>query len=303
MSRLGVPLSSLEIFAEAGQACSFKRAAERLALSTSAVSQAVRKLEERLDRRLFDRVGNQLKLTPEGVKLLKHVAAGFDEMRAGLSTIANSRDDPISICSPPGIASQLLPVVVQSLLASHERDIRLLADEAPNFRSYRDFDVAVLYGEAAASLHDLESLGPDVFAPVCAPQVKHSLKTVGDLANLPLIINETNAVTWDEWLDLNNVSLPQANWLRFNRASQVIPAVLSGLGVALESLRVFAPQLERGELVLCDLPGSKAISRELTFLHVTTKPARVERATRVADLVRCECKTALDGRRIAWDKL
>ncbi|MCJ9691185.1 LysR family transcriptional regulator [Rhizobium sp. PRIMUS64] len=303
MSRLGVPLSSLEIFAEAGQACSFKRAAERLALSTSAVSQAVRKLEERLDRRLFDRVGNRLKLTPEGEKLLKHVLHGFDEMRAGLRSIADIREDPISICSPPGIASQLLSVVVQSLLASKERDIRLVADEAPDFRSYRDFDIAVLYGEAAARLHNLESLGPDVFAPVCAAEVKHSLQSVGDLANMPLIVNETNAVTWAEWLDLNNVSLARTNWLRFNRASQIIPAVLSGLGVALESLRVLAPQLERGELVLCDLPGSKPISRELTFLHVTANPARVERATKVANLVRCQCRTALDGRRTARDQL
>ena len=115
--------------------------------------------------------------------------------------------------------------------------------------------------------------------------MKHSLQTVGDLSNLPLIVNETDAVTLAEWLDLNNVSLPRANWLRFNRASQIIPAVLSGLGVALESLRVLAPP------------------RELTLLHVTANPARVERATKVADLVRCECRMALGGRRTAWDKV
>ncbi len=146
MTRLSVPLSALEIFAEAGQTCSFRVAAEHLALSTSAVSQAVRKLEERLACPLFRRVGNGLQLTVEGENLLKHVVKGFDEMRLGLQSLTDARDMPISISSPPGLASQLLPVVVQSLLAEKIRDIRIVADEAPDFKRYRDFDVAILYG-------------------------------------------------------------------------------------------------------------------------------------------------------------
>lgn len=303
MSRLSVPLSALEIFAEAGQTCSFRIAAENLALSTSAVSQAIRKLEDRLDCPLFLRVGNGLKLTLEGEKLLTHVVKGFEEMRAGLQTLTDARDMPVSISSPPGLASQLLPVVVQSLLTSKVRDIRIVADEAPDFKRYRDFDVAIVYGEPAAQIHDLEPLGPDVFTPVCAPSLKERLKTVGDLADCALIVNETNAVTWTDWLHLNGVATTNVNWLRFNRASQIIPAALSGFGIALESLRVLAPQLERGELVRCDLPGTKAIARDLTFLHVTTKPDRVEKVAKVADLIRAECMTGFDGSRLACSGL
>lgn len=299
MSRLNVPLSALEIFAEAGQSCSFRIAAENLALSTSAVSQAVRKLEDRLDCPLFLRVGNGLKLTREGEKLLAHVVKGFEEMRAGLQTLTDARDMPISISSPPGLASHLLPVVVQSLLVSKVRDIRIVADETPDFKRYRDFDVAIVYGEPAAKIHDLEPLGPDVFTPVCAPSLKARLRNMADLAEHPLIANETNAVTWTDWLHLNGVATTSINWLRFNRASQIIPAVLSGFGIALESLRVLAPQLERGELVRCDLPGSRAIARDLTFLHVTTRPDRIEKVEKVADLIRAECMTRLDGSRQA----
>ncbi len=82
----------------------------------------------------------------EGENLLKHVVKGFDEMRLGLQSLTDARDMPISISSPPGLASQLLPVVVQSLLAEKIRDIRIVADEAPDFKRYRDFDVAILYG-------------------------------------------------------------------------------------------------------------------------------------------------------------
>lgn len=300
MSRLSVPLSALEIFAEAGQTCSFRVAAENLALSTSAVSQAIRKLEERLACPLFLRIGNGLRLTLEGEKLLKHVAKGFDEMRVGLQTLTEARDMPISISSPPGLASQLLPVVVQSLLASKIRDIRIVADEAPDFKRYRDFDVAIVYGEPAAKIHDLEPLGPDVFTPVCAPGLKARLKTVADLADCALIVNETNAVTWTDWLQLNGIATTNVNWLRFNRASQIIPAALSGFGIALESLRVLAPQLESGELVRCNLPGTKSIARDLTFLHVTSRTDRIERVAKVADLIRAECMTNFDGSRQAF---
>ncbi|MDR6670924.1 LysR family transcriptional regulator [Rhizobium sp. 1399] len=299
MTRLSAPLSALEIFAEAGQTCSFRVAAEHLALSTSAVSQAIRKLEERLACQLFLRVGNRLQLTLEGENLLKHVAKGFDEMRLGLRTLTEARDTPISISSPPGLASQLLAVVVQSLLASKIRDIRIVADEAPDFKRFRDFDVAIVYGEPAAKIHDLEPLGPDVFTPVCAPSLKGRLENVSDLADCALIVNETNAVTWKDWLQLNGIATVNVNWLRFNRASQIIPAVLSGFGVALESLRVLAPQLESGELMRCNLPGTKAISRDLTFLHVTNRQDRIERVATVADLIRAECMTNTDGSRRA----
>ena len=300
MTRLSVPLSALEIFAEAGQTCSFRVAAEHLALSTSAVSQAVRKLEERLACPLFRRVGNGLQLTVEGENLLKHVVKGFDEMRLGLQSLTDARDMPISISSPPGLASQLLPVVVQSLLAEKIRDIRIVADEAPDFKRYRDFDVAILYGEPAAKIHDLESLGPDVFTPVCAPSLKARLQSASDLADCALIVNETNAVTWNDWLELNGIAAAKVNWLRFNRASQIIPAALSGFGIALESLRVLAPQLETGELVRCDLPGTRAIARDLTFLHVTKRQDRVDRVQKVADLIRAECMTNNDGSRRAF---
>lgn len=300
MTRLSVPLSALEIFAEAGQTCSFRVAAEHLALSTSAVSQAVRKLEERLACPLFRRVGNGLQLTVEGENLLKHVVKGFDEMRLGLQSLTDARDMPISISSPPGLASQLLPVVVQSLLAEKIRDIRIVADEAPDFKRFRDFDVAILYGEPASKIHDLESLGPDVFTPVCAPSLKARLQSASDLADCALIVNETNAVTWNDWLELNGIATTKVNWLRFIRASQIIPAALSGFGIALESLRVLAPQLETGELVRCDLPGTRVIARDLTFLHVTKRQDRVDRVQKVADLIRAECMTNNDGSRRAF---
>ncbi len=51
---------------------SFTRAAERVFLSQSTVSQQVRRLEEMLGKPLFERSSHQVLLTEEGVKLLSY---------------------------------------------------------------------------------------------------------------------------------------------------------------------------------------------------------------------------------------
>jgi DNA-binding transcriptional LysR family regulator len=187
--------------------------------------------------------------------------------------------------------------VIQSLLASDVSDIRFAADETPDFVSYQAFDVAILYGEAAAQHHDLESLGPDVFTPVCHRSVADRIKTAADLMRYPLVVNESNAVSWSDWFEVNGLAAQGGKWLRFNRVAHIIPVLLEGVGIGLESLRLMSPYLERGELLICPLPGTSPISRELTFLHVTRAAGRRPRAEHVARLIRDECATNADGLR------
>ena len=51
---------------------SFTRAASRLGLTQSTVSLQIKRLEDGISRRLFDRDGRELKLTPEGEVLLTY---------------------------------------------------------------------------------------------------------------------------------------------------------------------------------------------------------------------------------------
>jgi LysR family transcriptional regulator, glycine cleavage system transcriptional activator len=295
MSRLPVHLGALEIFAEAGRLGSFKQAAESLSISTSAVSQAIRKLENRLNRDLFSRNANRVELTAEGRKLLTHVEAGIERMRTGLSELVLEQGAPVSISSPPGIASQLLSPVITSLLDSEFSDIRFTTDEKPDFASYRSFDVAIVHGEEGAQKPDLEFLGPDVFMPVCRRSIASKVKSVSDLHRFPLLTNEGSGVSWDDWLNFNRLSIRDAKWLRFNRSVPAISAMLEGMGIGLESLRLITPYVKRGDLVLCDLPGCRPLSRALTHLYVTKTKDRRDRAEAVAQLIRERCFTGADG--------
>jgi hypothetical protein len=93
-----VTLRQLEIFLAVARAGSFRRAAERLALSQPALSQQIKELERRLDSPLFDRLGRSIGLTqasgtPEGERRLDAVTlwghGGRLDFRLGLATMAS----------------------------------------------------------------------------------------------------------------------------------------------------------------------------------------------------------------------
>jgi DNA-binding transcriptional LysR family regulator len=65
-------LSQMEAFVAVIEAGSFVGAAERLELSTAAVSRQVRALEDRLDTRLLNRTTRRLSLTEEGERFIEH---------------------------------------------------------------------------------------------------------------------------------------------------------------------------------------------------------------------------------------
>lgn len=295
MSRLPVQLGTIEVFAEAGRLGSFKRAAESLSYTTSAVSQAVRKLEDRLGCALFERCGNRVKLTQDGELLLGHVEAGLTQIRQGVDSVRLRASAPLSLSTPPGIASQLLPSVISILLTSDITDVRFVADEQPDFSSYKHFDVAILYGEQAAKHHDLERLGPDVFVPVCRPDIAEQLRRPEDVLQFPLLVNETNAVSWDNWLRLNGVNGLASKRVTYNRAAHIIPSMINGAGIGLESLRLLSPQIASGALVIAEIPRTKRIVRDLTYLYVTQEASRQERAEAVAQIIREHCTTDETG--------
>lgn len=295
MPRLSTPLANLEVFAEAGRVGSFKLAATNLSLTTSAVSQSVRKLEDRLGCELFVRSNNKLSLSPAGALLLRHVEDGLERIRQGVDAVASEKGRPLSFSSPPGIASQLLGPALIDLMSEHATDIRITADEAPDFLSYRHFDVAIIYGRGAQKLTDVESLGPDVFAPVCAPQLAQSIVSIAEMKKFRLLTNETNAVSWLDWLQANGDNGENTLRLTYNRINYIMPALIGGAGIALETLRLVSPQIARGELVVCNLPETSPIVHHLTYLHVTQNETRRSRALEIAGLIRERCSTTPEG--------
>src|SRR3954454_8671995 len=98
---------------------SFTKAAARLGLSQSALSQIVRRLEERLGLRLLTRTTRSVAPTEAGERLLQTLAPALNELDASIGALGELRERPsgmIRITSVEHATETILwPVLTQFL--------------------------------------------------------------------------------------------------------------------------------------------------------------------------------------------
>src|SRR5258708_33307641 len=77
-----------------GQERSFTKAAAKLGVSQSALSQTIRQLESRLGMRLLARTTRSVSLTEAGERVVRAVAQRFEEIEAELEALSELREKP-----------------------------------------------------------------------------------------------------------------------------------------------------------------------------------------------------------------
>lgn len=87
------PLNSLNAFLAVARRLSFAAAARDLGVSTSALSQAVRQLEERLEVTLLTRTSRNVALTDAGHRLLETAGPAVDQALESLRTVKAQRGE------------------------------------------------------------------------------------------------------------------------------------------------------------------------------------------------------------------
>ncbi|MBN3793697.1 LysR family transcriptional regulator [Burkholderia sp. Ac-20392] len=90
----GSNLKDLTAFLLVAEEGSFTRAAARLGISQSALSQVIRALETRLGLQLFARTTRSVSLTAAGSRLLELIGPAMGEIDSGLDEITHLRDKP-----------------------------------------------------------------------------------------------------------------------------------------------------------------------------------------------------------------
>src|SRR5688572_2353214 len=109
-------LNDLVAFVTVAREGSFTRAAAILGVTQSALSQAIKALEARLEIRLLTRTTRSVSPTAAGERLLKAIGHRFDEIEAELDAITELRDKPAGsvriTSSDQVLKSVLLPKLV-----------------------------------------------------------------------------------------------------------------------------------------------------------------------------------------------
>ena len=94
MAQSDVRFDDLAGFAAVVRAASFTRAAARLGVSQSALSQTIRALEQRLDMKLLNRTTRSVSPTEAGERLFQTVGPRFEDIEAELAVLGELRGRP-----------------------------------------------------------------------------------------------------------------------------------------------------------------------------------------------------------------
>lgn len=111
----GHEFADLRAFAIIVEQGNFSKAAAKLRITPSALSQTIRDLEERLGIRLLNRTTRSTSLTDAGARLLAGFKPAMEQMEAAVHDISNLRDTPsgtVRLCLPPVASASLVEPVL-----------------------------------------------------------------------------------------------------------------------------------------------------------------------------------------------
>lgn len=247
-------LNALRVFEAAARHLSFRRAAEELALTPTAVSHQIRLLEDRLGLPLFTRQARRVALTEAGQRLYPVLRDSFDNIGQTLKSLrAPSPRLAVTVSATRGFAAQWLLPRLPAFAAAHpDIDLHLHASDAPVDLLQGQADLALRYGRIPPPGLHADILLPCRFAPVCSPRL--DLREPARLSSFPRLRFEWRqrdraTPDWPLWLRKAGLAAGDAPERMFSDESHAIVAAISGQGVLLANLVLVAGELRAGTLV------------------------------------------------------
>lgn len=254
-------LNDLLAFVSVAREGSFTKAAASLGVTQSALSQAVRGLEERLEIRLLTRTTRSVAPTAAGERLMRAIGHRFDEIEAELDALTDLRDKPAGTvritCGDNVLRTTLLPRLAPVL-----RDYPDIALEFDVNMGFRDivadrFDAGVRLGNTIDKDMIAIPIGPPLRMAVAASPAYFKAagvpKSPRDLT-VHRCINQRMPTSgglyvWDFERRGERLNVRVDGQLIFNTTPPQVDAALAGLGILLLPEDDVAPQIAAGELV------------------------------------------------------
>lgn len=241
---MSMDFNNLAAFAAVAREKSFTRAAAKLRVSPSALSQTISSLEERLGMRLLTRTTRSVSCTEAGERLMRTVAPRLGEIELELAALTELRDRPagtlrITAGEHPAI-SVLQPALRKFLPDYPDVKVEIIVDGALSDIAAEGYDAGVRMGEQVAKDMIAVRIGPQMrMALVGSPDyfARHSPpREPQDLADHNCITTRMptygGLATWGLERDGREVKVRAEGQLVFNSLSIRVQSALDGLGLA-----------------------------------------------------------------------
>ncbi len=253
--------ADLNAFVAVAEYASFTKAAERLGLSTAALSQAVRGLEEQLGVRLLNRTTRSVAPTDAGERLLQQLRPLLDGFDAAIESVNAFRERPaghLRLTMPPPVARFVLaPVLARFLEQYPDIVIETTVESALTDIVAGRYDAGIRRGNLVArdmiamrvtnDMHYLLVASPDYLARRGRPRTPDDLQAHNCIRyRLP----GGGFIPWVFVVDGKTVEFDiSGSVVVINDPELVISAALEGIGIAYLYEEYVASLVADGRLV------------------------------------------------------
>ncbi|AHJ75150.1 DNA-binding transcriptional regulator YafC [Kosakonia sacchari] len=264
----------LAIFVAVVESGSFSRAAERLGQANSAISRAVKKLENKLGVNLLNRTTRQLSLTEEGERYFRRVQSVLQEMAAAETEVMETKSTPRGTlridAATPVVLHFLMPLIKPFRERYPEINLSLVSSETFINLIERKVDVAIRVGKLTDSSLRARPLFKSYRKIIASPDyIAHHGKpeTVEELRN-HVLLGFTEPVSLNTWpiASADGQLFEATPDISSNSGETLKHLCLSGNGIASLSDYMIDKELASGELV--DLLADQRLPVEMPFSAV-----------------------------------
>jgi DNA-binding transcriptional LysR family regulator len=253
--------NDLAAFATVAKERSFTKAAAKLGVSQSALSQTIRALEERIGLRLLTRTTRSVAPTEAGGRLLQTVSPRFEEIEAELANLSELREKPagtVRITAGEHPAISILQPALKRFLPDHpDINVEIIVDYGLTDIVSEGYDAGVRIGEQVAKDMIAVRIGPEMrMAVVASPAYfeQHPIPDTPQELTTHKCINMRlptygGLFPWGLEKDGREVKVRGEGQLVFNNLSLRLTSALDGLGVTYMPEDQVLPYVAEGRLV------------------------------------------------------
>jgi len=244
------PLHALRSFHAAAHFGRFREAAAALGLTESAISHQVRKLEEYLSTRLFERRGNAVRLTLAGQTYFEAIDPAFAAIRRATEGLSGPCCR-VSLTLPSSLVTMwLIPRLAELEATLPEVNLQLTPSNRVLDLRRDQIDLALRHGKGSWPGITATHLFDEQTFPVCKPGfVKEGADPEVALRSVRLIVNAAHREEWCEWAQARGIEPPPLdNALVLDGTEQIMEAAAGGVGLGIGRRPMIDRLVEEGRV-------------------------------------------------------
>jgi DNA-binding transcriptional LysR family regulator len=259
-------LHGLWHFVQAARAGSLTHAAQRLGVSTAALSKSVARLERLTNTRLFVRTTRQLQLTSEGATLLGRVVDAFAAIEDSIERLHEGHSKPSGIVRVSTVTAYgkhcLLPILPEFLERYPTVDVLISFHDGVRGLTRQAYDIRINWGEEREQDKVSQTMCRMPLIPVASPAylAKRGIpKEPGDLAQhdcINVVLPNGSHARWTFFSSSggrrgrNRTTIAPSGRLTVkDELDAVSDAAIAGLGITVISIENVLGALREGSLV------------------------------------------------------